>query len=225
MAIDVWGDNWLSSGEALIRPDNAPPLKVHDLISPYGGGWNCALIQSLFQPDLALKIFQTPVSKLQQADYLFWPHTPEGNYFVSSGFRIARENFPIIQPSEARSHNIPKELWNTIWGSLVPQKIKNFLWRACHNSIAVKYNLWRKRISPSGRCPLCNADQETVEHMLLVCPWTRAVWFGSSLQWAIPLYGLASLDIWLLQKISTLQLLSVDFSRDFSVLACTLWSI
>ncbi|XP_057426498.1 uncharacterized protein LOC130719921 [Lotus japonicus] len=59
-SIKVWGDNWLSSGDALIQPTNAPDLMVSDLVSPNGEGWNIDLIRGTFQPDLALKILQTP---------------------------------------------------------------------------------------------------------------------------------------------------------------------
>lgn len=103
--------------------------------------------------------------------------------------------------------------------------MKVFLWKATHNSLAVKFNLWKKRISPSSQCPVCCRAQETIEHLFFVCPWTRAVWFGSSLQWVVSSLGLGSFDIWLMQKITTLLALSLDFNRDFSSLALILWSI
>lgn len=64
-----------------------------------------------------------------------------------------------------------------------------------------------------------------MEHMFFVCPWTRTVWFGSSLQLVVPSQGLGSFDVWMLQKISILCSVSLDFDKDFSTLACILWSI
>ncbi|XP_020959031.1 uncharacterized protein LOC107644971 isoform X2 [Arachis ipaensis] len=29
---------------------------------------------------------------------------------------------------------------------------------------------------------ICNHEQETTEHELLLCPWIRAVWFGAQIQ-------------------------------------------
>lgn len=144
---------------------------------------------------------------------------------MASGFEVARSNSTRVQPPTSRSYNIPNDLWKTIWASQIPQKIKIFLRKACHNSIAVKHNLWRKRISPTGQCPVRNEAWETVDHLFFLFQWTRAVWFGSPLQWAVSSGGLGSLDIWLMQKIIALQSLSSDFSRDFSILACTLWSV
>lgn len=95
---------------------------------------------------------------------------------------------------------------------------ERFNWSALYREIEAKY-------TPSGLCPVCGIDQETIEHLFFVCPWTRAVWFGSSLQWVVSAQGLGSFDIWLMQKIVTLQALSFDFNMDFSSLGFILWSI
>lgn len=28
-------------------------------------------------------------------------------------------------------------------------------------------------------CPICLKDQETIEHLLLLCPWSKPIWFGA----------------------------------------------
>ena len=42
-------------------------------------------------------------------------------------------------------------------------------------------NLYKRSCSPCPKCPICNSSEETIEHLLFECAWTRPVWFGSSL--------------------------------------------
>ncbi|KAI8573093.1 hypothetical protein RHMOL_Rhmol01G0251900 [Rhododendron molle] len=37
----------------------------------------------------------------------------------------------------------------------------------------------QRKCSPSPLCPICNEVEETVEHTLFHCPWTKPIWFGS----------------------------------------------
>lgn len=45
-------------------------------------------------------------------------------------------------------------------------------------------------------CPICHKEDETIEHALLLCDWTRPVWYGSQLQ-VFERDGLASIQKWL----------------------------
>lgn len=69
-------------------------------------------------------------------------------------------------------------MWSTIWKLKVPNKIRNFWWRACRNSLATKENLVRRKCGRSKVCPVCLQFDESIEHLLFKCQWTRAVWFG-----------------------------------------------
>lgn len=59
-----------------------------------------------------------------------------------------------------------------------PEKVKNFLWRACLNALPVCVNLNKIRIIEARCCPFCG-HLETVEHALLGCEWSQHVWFGA----------------------------------------------
>lgn len=84
---------------------------------------------------------------------------------------------PNPQPSTSAHPDI--QIWKMIWGANIPQKIKHFLRRVCHNVLPLKENLFKSKLVNSPPCPIGNAHCETVEHALLLCPWTKAVWFGS----------------------------------------------
>ncbi|MED6136098.1 hypothetical protein PIB30_052848 [Stylosanthes scabra] len=49
-------------------------------------------------------------------------------------------------------------------------------------------------------CPLCFQDQETVEHSLLLCPWTRPIWFESQVQCTPTTHTVTSFGNWFLSK-------------------------
>src|ERR1044072_7298473 len=58
--------------------------------------------------------------------------------------------------------------------------------QACHmevlpKKIPVKANLQRRKIIDSGSCRVCNSEDETVTHALLLCPSVQNIWFASPL--------------------------------------------
>ncbi|XP_071688855.1 uncharacterized protein [Rutidosis leptorrhynchoides] len=65
----------------------------------------------------------------------------------------------------------------TIWNSLVPKKIELFAWRAFQKRIPVRMELDKRGIDlHSVRCPLCDDDLETVDHVLIFCKHAQEVW-------------------------------------------------
>ncbi|KAH0996800.1 hypothetical protein GBA52_020664 [Prunus armeniaca] len=55
-------------------------------------------------------------------------------------------------------------------------------------------NLFKRKLSLSPICRLCGLFPETVKHMLLLCPWTRAVWFCSPFGYSPDLATISTLD-------------------------------
>lgn len=66
-------------------------------------------------------------------------------------------------------------LWKKIWRIKVPQKIKVFMWKLCHNALPDLGNLRKKKLVDC--CPICGLEVESIEHTFLLCGWTRG--FGS----------------------------------------------
>ncbi|KAI5334603.1 hypothetical protein L3X38_024736 [Prunus dulcis] len=54
-----------------------------------------------------------------------------------------------------------------------------------------------RRLSHSPICHLCSLFPEMVEHMLLLCPWTRAVWFCCPFGYSLDLASISTMDSWL----------------------------
>ena len=60
----------------------------------------------------------------------------------------------------------------------VPSNIKVFLWRACSKILPTRGNLWKRKCAQEPICGLFGKDEETMEHMLLLCDWTRDIWLA-----------------------------------------------
>ena len=54
--------------------------------------------------------------------------------------------------------------------------MRNFLWRACSNTLPTRDNLHRRKLQVELRCAICHQPRETVCHTLWECPLARNVW-------------------------------------------------
>ena len=69
-----------------------------------------------------------------------------------------------------------KAFWQSIWGLRIPNKVKNFLWRACGEAIPKKANLKWRHITENDRYKRCRNDEETTLHALWTCSELDSVW-------------------------------------------------
>uniref|UniRef100_A0A2N9G1C3 Reverse transcriptase domain-containing protein n=1 Tax=Fagus sylvatica TaxID=28930 RepID=A0A2N9G1C3_FAGSY len=108
-------------------------------------------------------------------DVMLWLHSLQNGFTVHSFchvlVRIGGCSFP----------------WKSIWQSKVPPRVSFFIWVAALGKILTAENLRKRHIILLSWCCLCKVDGETVDHLLLHCPFSREVWdmifalFGSPL--------------------------------------------
>lgn len=67
-------------------------------------------------------------------------------------------------------------IWRAIWTLKSIPKIYMFVWTLAHRSILIGENLQRRGWEGPSRCPLCTQEEETLDHLLLQCPYTKEVW-------------------------------------------------
>jgi hypothetical protein len=67
-------------------------------------------------------------------------------------------------------------LWKTIWSHNLIPKIDIFTWTMSHKSILTSEKLRRRGWKGPSRCPLCISEEETTDHLLLSCPYSKEVW-------------------------------------------------
>ena len=82
----------------------------------------------------------------------------------------------ISRPSS--SFIVDKKLWKKVWNLQVPNKIKNFLWRLCINSLATNMNLYKRKVRQDPVYSIYRNEEETIEHLYFTCDWTALVWFA-----------------------------------------------
>jgi hypothetical protein len=69
--------------------------------------------------------------------------------------------------------SIEFEPFYIIWKTWAPLKSKFFMWLVAHKKVWTADRLQRRGMDHPERCPLCDQDQETLNHMLLGCVFAR----------------------------------------------------
>ena len=153
---------------------------VDILIDDETRNWNNDMLDGLFVPSEADVFRNITLACVVSEDTLYWPLTHDGRYTCKSRYRFLKEESEPANPSGF----LPQEtqLWKGLWSLKIPNKVKNLVWRACHNSLPTKENLVHHTIITSSTCDQCFKASESPLHAIWLCPKLDAVW--------------ADLDLW-----------------------------
>lgn len=116
-------------------------------------------------------ILQIPLSSRRDKDVWYWMADPYRLYTVRSYYKML--NNCSIAPTSG--------IWRKIWNLELPNKVKNFLWRAAMNVLPTIDNLIRKTIEVIPLCSICNHQNESVVQALVNCAFAQTCWLTSSL--------------------------------------------
>lgn len=145
--------------------------------------WDVRKILDNFPREVAAKIIATPILRGDEQDKLIWPFSKHGIYDVKTGYHAEKDRRRNLGNNNGTTSNaVQDNFWKQIWNAKVPPKIKTFMWKACKNALPTKSNLHIRNLTDCSLCPVCHEATEDIEHLLLFCPWTRPIWFGSPLQ-------------------------------------------
>jgi len=73
--------------------------------------------------------------------------------------------------------NFGEDWWaNFLWRWKVPLKLKCFFWLVLHNRLLTWDNLCLRGWQGPSLCYLCNADNESVLHLFIRCPFALKIW-------------------------------------------------
>jgi hypothetical protein len=64
-----------------------------------------------------------------------------------------------------------------IWRTWVPPKCKLFLWLAAHKRCWTLDRLARRGLPHPEQCPLCDQEDENIDHILVSCVFSRQFWY------------------------------------------------
>ena len=73
-----------------------------------------------------------------------------------------------------------KNVWTAIWTLWLPNKIKVFAWRACHEILPTTANLTRRRVINDDKCSICTRETKSTIHSLWDCAAAQDIWVGST---------------------------------------------
>ncbi|WVZ74315.1 hypothetical protein U9M48_022514 [Paspalum notatum var. saurae] len=64
-----------------------------------------------------------------------------------------------------------------IWKAKVPPKVKFFVWLAAQDRCWTAERRYRRGLQEDDECALCDQESETIVHLLLLCSFSKHVWF------------------------------------------------
>ncbi|KAK4434677.1 hypothetical protein Salat_0630500 [Sesamum alatum] len=75
------------------------------------------------------------------------------------------------------------KFWRKLWATPIPPRVKLCIWRFCFEAVPTMENLAKRRVDVEPQCIHCTADVESLQHILLECPFTRLTWALSDIPW------------------------------------------
>ena len=195
--IKVLSDKWIPNHptNGVIQPPDVIGRDWHvsELIDLDLKGWRRDFIMAHFHKDDAEAILRLPLSHRLGPDAVAWLHNKRGVYSVKSGYHVARQIKKNENWVECSSGPTGLQVWPQLWKLHVPNKIKVFPWRACHNILPTRDNLVRRKIVETDVCVLCSRGAETGVHALWECAVAKDVWSSSMVR--IQKCGQGQLDV------------------------------
>ncbi|KAL4283913.1 hypothetical protein GQ457_16G013600 [Hibiscus cannabinus] len=179
------------------RPYECVNSLVAHLLDCPNREWKNDKLRTLFSNEEVEEIKLIPIGGPNTKDELVWASTKDGNYSVKSGYKaVLEENYPSTTPTTSNDPRSDKKLWRCIWNLKVTPKVRNFIWKACHNAIASYENLFSRHIHISRVCGRCGEGNESLEHILFFCPFAQAVWRMSGFSYCPRMEGFPGFCKW-----------------------------
>lgn len=173
-SIFIGKDPWLPDTNNGFVPSNLhaelAAAPVSSLLVPNQRAWDYDLVLDLFNARDKELILQIPLSSRRNDDVWYWLADSRGCYSVRSCYNVLHS----LTPGPFT------DVWRKLWNLNVPNKVKNFVWRAATNVLPTAVNLISKRVNIPPTCAVCLASDETILHSLVECNVAKACWISSS---------------------------------------------
>ncbi|KAG2314131.1 hypothetical protein Bca52824_017253 [Brassica carinata] len=130
----------------------------------YDGGWHLPAPRT--EPQLALHTFLTTLTLSQAQDSYEWSQPGQSSLTFKTG-----QTYNLI-----KLHSPPVSWSKIVWFSRGIPKHSFLTWLVTLNRCPTKDRIISWGLSTSPQCLLCNAENETRDHLFFECPFSFAVW-------------------------------------------------
>jgi hypothetical protein len=103
-------------------------------------------------------------SKREGEGKLWWVPSKRGLFGIKSFYNVMTCNDGFCFP------------WKIVWRTNALLMVAFFAWSEALGKILTIYNLWKQRVIVVDRCCMCKRNREFVDHLLLHCEVTCAMW-------------------------------------------------
>jgi hypothetical protein len=188
--IRAWRDPWIPKGPTF-RPITVKGECRYNRVSDFldiHGAWNTTRLNEYFRTMDVEAILKIRTSPRAQEDFVAWQPEKSGNFTVRSAYHLAISNHVENTAGGATSSRPDgkRPIWNLIWKSPMPQKMKIFAWKVVTGALATRGNMKWRHLETIGTCRLCGITDEDSFHALITCPSATKVWDCMRDVWSLP---------------------------------------
>lgn len=186
-----WYDPWTKFGRLC---DQVWYVDIHDTQLKVAeiaqnGTWQLSQLYTQLPINVLETISAMPVClNANISDGFTWKGNLDGIYSAKAGYLW------LTTVNANTGHHDNLNSWKWIWRLPVPEKIKFFIWTACHHSLPTRSLLLNRGMLNSSSCPRCSANEESIMHCLQDCTFPRQIWLS---------LGFDNINFFLEQDVST----------------------
>lgn len=135
--------------------------------------WDLDLIYSRFDPFVASAISRVEIGGPNSIDELIWRPATNDNFTAKSMYKSLLN----LKASTSAKQDLGLYFnWHKLWAIKgISPRVVHFLWRSLHGGIPVNDRV-KNFYGGNGCCIRCGDKIESVDHVLITCPFAGAVW-------------------------------------------------
>lgn len=164
--INIWRDTWVPHGVTRqpVTPRGRNLIQhVDELIDPGTETWDLQLLSQTFREE-DVKVIHTIPVHVDMDDIIAWHFDAKGCFTVKSAYRVHRDALKRSnlngKAEGAKNSEGRGDFWKRLWQLDCMPKVKHFLWRLHHNTLAFRKILQRKGMKIDSRCCMCGRFDE-----------------------------------------------------------------
>jgi ribonuclease HI len=136
----------------------------------------------------AEEILRIRIPQTNGEDYIAWHYETTGIFSIRSAYRLAllQNTTNLCSGQQSNKPDGDRPIWDVIWKTKVPQKIKIFTWRLATEALAVQKSRFCRNMTLDPTCSICGREPEDGYHATMRC--TKSVALRQNLRnvWDLP---------------------------------------